>query len=169
MECDVFVDLMAGYFWVMNSRNEIANYVVDSLPHIPMFFGLTCSLQNLKQISFQTVALKVINPDNTSMCIKTITKHLCQMFQQERMIYRSFTEDASIRNELQVRMYGKKARYVICFYCILSLVRIAKCSVLPIPLTLTEDLLRDYSERQHICEVYPELFQEDLGIPNEWK
>ena len=166
MTCDIFVDMMAGFFWVMNDRQEIVHYVLNSLPHKPMFFGLRCSSCECS-IRLQSVLPKIIKSETTAKYIRYVTQHLSQMLQREQMTYRLFSGVVSDRNELQVRMYGKRTCYIICFYCILSLIHIAKCSILPLPLTLMKDLIGDYYERIHICNVYPALFEENTGLNSE--
>ena len=168
MTCDVYVDLIAGYLWVVNEKGEVVHYVVESLPTSgePMYFGIIFSAVSVCEITISSVVEISTSPEIITGFIKVITDHLRSLIENDRKVLKGLAARVNEENSLKLRFYGKKPTYLIIYYTILSLARIAMLSNEPIPVVLIEELIRNWNERQSVSKAYPALFSDDLGRNN---
>ena len=192
LEFDVFVDVMVGYFWVVNKRGEVLSPVVTSLGQAPLFFGVVFSSRSVSQVVIESVVPRlplqdvVIKGKDCSSPVESsesvdlpsptdcsqshdqtslmlITSHLNNLLFQEISFYTSHLLSPSSEGETEVRLFGKRPIYIITYYCMLSLVNIALNAHLPLPMTLVKSVSDDLSVRKRIMDCYPSLFAEDTG------
>ena len=164
--CDIYVDLMAGYFWVVNEKGEVVHYVVDCLPTSTesMYFGVVYKQTNVSQISIRTVVNQSTSQKTISSFVKMITEHFRGLLHTERELFRCLALTVNEENSKNLRFYSKKPGYLITFYILLSFIRIARTSNVPFPVILLEGIIRNWTERRRVCTLYPALFNKDLGM-----
>lgn len=51
----MFVDVMVGYFWVVNKRGEVLSPVVTGLGQVPLFFGVVFYSHSVSQVMVESV------------------------------------------------------------------------------------------------------------------
>lgn len=168
--CDIYVDLMAGYFWVVNEKGEVVHYVVDCLPTSTesMYFGVIYMQTNVSEISIREVVNQSTSQKTISGFVKMITEHFRGLLHAERELFKRLALTVNEENSKNLRFYSKKPGYLITYYILLSFIRIAKTSNVPFPVILLEEIVRNWTERRRVWTLYPALFGNDLGMFIEW-
>lgn len=128
-----------------------------------MYFGIIFSAASVREIAISSVVDLSTSPETITGFIKLVTEHFRSLIENDRKTLKGLAASVNEDNAIKLRFYGKKSLYLITYYSILSLARIAMLSTESIPIILIEELIRNWNERQAVCKAYPALFSDDLG------